>query len=134
MIRLRISTWKCPSEPELTNRKECWLFILNNLSDLTEIPLTLSKDAVFQKVFEVALLSNLTKEEMNAYELSLKDLRDYENTIEYARDMGMEQGIEKAKIQTALKMFEKGTDIEYIREVTDLPIETLQKLSPPFLQ
>ncbi len=59
-------------------------------------------------------------------------MRDYKNTIDYARDKGMEEGIEKNKIETARKMLEMGVDVFVIQKATSLSMEILQKLSANF--
>lgn len=50
-------------------------------------------DQETQKVFSIAEISKLNKEDMNAYEQSLKYYRDYVNAVSTAR----EEGIEKAR-------------------------------------
>jgi hypothetical protein len=57
---------------------------------------------------------------MNAYELTLKDQRDYKNTIDYAVDKAIEK--------TASKLIKKGIDLFTIQEVTGLSMDMLQRL------
>lgn len=45
---------------------------------------------------------------------------------------GIEQGIEKEKIEIVKKALQKGLDIETIRELTDLSIETIKELEKEF--
>src|SRR6478735_7540383 len=43
---------------ELSSRRDQWFFVLNNLSDLKEIPLSLNTDSIFKHLFMEAEISN----------------------------------------------------------------------------
>jgi predicted transposase/invertase (TIGR01784 family) len=79
---------------------------------------------------------NLNKEEMNAYEASLKQKRDWNSAVAYAveealakgeekgRAEGREEGLEKGRKETkrsfAIKLKEKGFSISEISNLMDL--------------
>ena len=90
------------------------------------------KKRVFQKIFKIAEVSNLTKEEKAMYDSNLKSKWDYENSIAFAREEAAEEATEKAEHNTALniarKMKEKGVPAVEIAMFTDLCIEEIEKL------
>nr|WP_262497148.1 Rpn family recombination-promoting nuclease/putative transposase [Pedobacter hartonius] len=59
------------TEDELETDLDRWLYLLKHMSHLNEAPASLDK-YVFQKVFSIAEVSNLTKEEKEMYDSSLK--------------------------------------------------------------
>ena len=67
---------------QLKTRFNKWLYVLKNLHRLEEIPKVL-QERIFKKLFSAAEVANYTPEEMNAYEESLKTLRDNYATAQY---------------------------------------------------
>ena len=61
---------------ELQTNFERWMFILNHLHKLDDIPANLLRNRIFKKLFQKAEIANMTKEEINAYNKSLKRSRD----------------------------------------------------------
>ena len=51
------------------------MYVLRNLSRLNDLPDAL-RSSVFKKLFEQAKIANMTKEELDEYQESLKDYRD----------------------------------------------------------
>ena len=87
------------AEKDLKTGLDKWLFILKNLSDIKKIPVILIT-RIFSKLFKIAQVSNLSKEEYMKYE---KDLMaswdDYaiKKTLEHDRRMAREKGMEEGK-------------------------------------
>jgi len=54
------------SEEELSSQLDYWLYVLNNLVKLQEIPEKLEKDGVMQEFFDVAEFLKLSKDEQFA--------------------------------------------------------------------
>ena len=79
---------------ELNSDLDNWLYVLKNMSRLDKMPLYLKK-SVFQKLFQISEYSNLPKEEKTMYNLNIRHKWDYNNTIQYAEEKGMEKGMEK---------------------------------------
>ncbi|SHE67671.1 Rpn family recombination-promoting nuclease/putative transposase [Pedobacter caeni] len=120
-----------------------WFYILKNMSRLEKIPSYFDK-GIFQKLFKIAEVSKLTKEQRKIYESNLKAKRDYMATIEFARkegvekariegreegiEVGMEKGELKAKLAVALELKEIGMAIDQISNITKLSIEEIEKL------
>ena len=122
-------------EADLQTDLDRWFYLLKNMSRMEKIPLYFDK-RVFQKVFQIAELSNLTKEEHMLYERSLKEKWDYENVLAYTyaegkqegREEGKQEGIQEGKLVTARKLKAKGYSVEEISEITELPISEIEQL------
>ena len=97
------------------------------MSHLDKVPAVLNK-RVFQKVFKIAEVSNLTKEEKAMYDSSLKAKWDYENSIAYAEEKAEERGIEKNSKEIAIEMKKDGMPFTQIARFTKLSIEEIEKL------
>ncbi|MBR4324792.1 MAG: hypothetical protein IKP73_04585 [Bacteroidales bacterium] len=70
--------------------------------------------------------------ELLAYRDSLKDYRDYYNTIEFAeikgRAQGRAEGAQNERIAIALKLKQAGADMALIVQSTGLSEEEIEKL------
>lgn len=71
------------NEFELGTNVDKWLYFLKHLEDFNELPSILNQP-IFRKAFEQAKESNLTPEELAAYEGSLKEYRDGINIVNTA--------------------------------------------------
>lgn len=81
---------------ELETHFDNWLYVLKNLENLTDRPEKL-QESIFNKLFEQAEISNFNDEECSEYEASLKTYRDLKNSIDTAREEGIEKGMEKGR-------------------------------------
>ena len=123
------------AEADLQTDLDRWFYLLKNMSRMEKMPLYFDK-RIFQKVFQIAEVSNLTKEERMLYERSLKEKWDYENVLAYAVNEGKQEGIQEGrqkgiheeKLVTARKLKAKGYSAEEISEITELPIAEIEKL------
>ncbi|HZY35502.1 MAG TPA: Rpn family recombination-promoting nuclease/putative transposase [Mucilaginibacter sp.] len=111
------------TEAELETDLDRWFYLLKHMSHLDKVPAVLNK-RVFQKIFKIAEVSNLTKEERAMYDSNLKSRWDYENSIEFAKE---EAGHEKA-LDIARELKKEGSTIQFIAKITKLPIEEIEKL------
>lgn len=68
------------TEAELVTEIDKWLYLLKYLSTLNKIPAFLNK-RIFQRVFKIAEVANLTDEERVMYNASLKSKMDYDGSI-----------------------------------------------------
>ena len=89
------------TEAELTSRLDQWLYFLKHLEELQSIP-QLFRDEVFTQAFETAAIAQMSISEWEQYEGSLKSYRDEINTVQTARQEGIQQGIEAGKKTQAL--------------------------------
>ena len=108
---------------ELATRFEKWMYVLKNLPKLQELPSQL-QERIFEKIFRVAEIAKMNKEEIAEYEESLKKYRDLNSAIETAKMEGEIKGKIEGKIEekneTALKMLADGMSIENICKYTGL--------------
>jgi predicted transposase/invertase (TIGR01784 family) len=132
---------------KLSNRFEKWMYVLRHLSTLERIPEAL-QEKIFKKLFEVAEVAKLSPEQAQSYRDSLKYYQDIKNSIDTATEKGREegikegiqqgiqqgvqqgiqQGIESRNIAIAKNMLKKGSDTDFIQEVTGLSKEDIKKL------
>ena len=61
---------------ELQTNVERWMYVLRYMHQLDDIPATLLRNRIFKKLFEKAEIANMTKQEITAYNHSLKRARD----------------------------------------------------------
>lgn len=126
-------------EDKLESNVEKWLYFLKHLEDFNELPSILNQP-IFQKAFERAKEVNLTTEEKDNYEESLKVYRDNINVIDTARaeglqegiEQGIERGIEKGKqeekIEIAKNLILAGINNDTISISTGLFIDDIENL------
>lgn len=116
---------------ELESDLDRWFYLLKNLSKLDKMPDYLDK-RVFQKIFKIAEVSKLSKEEQKLYESSLQAKFDYHNSIAYAKELAKEEGKLEGKhtaaLNIALELKKKRLDNAFIAEVTKLSAEEIEKL------
>ena len=119
------------TEEELVTHFDKWLFLLKNLHRFQEIPAVL-QEKIFRKVFKIAEVSKLNKQDMEQYQASLKYKRDWKNALDYATEEaaeeGMKRGMEKGMEKVAEGMKNKGYALSEIAELTGLSTERIQQL------
>jgi predicted transposase/invertase (TIGR01784 family) len=108
---------------QLVTELDKWLYILKHISTLKKIPVCMHSP-VFEKLFNVAEYSNLTKEEKMKYDSSMKYKWDNENVLDYALSEGRLQG----KKEVARAMKKEGFTPEQIAKFTQLSIEEIERL------
>jgi predicted transposase/invertase (TIGR01784 family) len=117
---------------EVNNRLDKWLFILNYLSDLQEIPLSLKSDPIFKKLFMEAEISNYSEEQAEAYYASMKERWDRFAIEETARKEGERKGKLEGKLENslaiALQMKRANEPLDKIALYTGLEISRIKEL------
>jgi predicted transposase/invertase (TIGR01784 family) len=112
---------------ELKTRFDKWLYVLKNLERLHNIP-TKFQDRIFKKLFAAAEISKLSSEEARRYEDSLKVYRDIKNSLDTAREEGLEKGREEGVALVAVNLIKMGLPIEEIVKATGLSVEAIENL------
>jgi hypothetical protein len=79
---------------------------------------------VFQKVFKIAEVSKLSKEEKAMYDSNLKSRWDYENSVAFAA----EEAEHKKAVDIAREMKKDGISIAQIVKFTKLSVKEVEKL------
>ncbi|WP_437922063.1 Rpn family recombination-promoting nuclease/putative transposase [Sphingobacterium sp. LRF_L2] len=103
---------------EVKSTMDMWLYLFKYMNALNEMPKFLDK-RVFRLIFELGAVSNLTVDDMRAYEWSLKDKRDAESIritaeraalrqMEEGMKTGLAKGMEKGLAEGLEKGMEKG--------------------------
>ena len=123
------------TEQELDTLFDKWMFVLKNLARLMERPTAL-QERVFNRLFEAAEIAQFSKENLYAYEESLKVYRDWNNVIDTAIQKGIAKGMEKGiakgewmKAQTiAGNLKNAGLSIAEIAKVTGLSEDEINSL------
>ena len=108
---------------DLKTFQDKWLFVLKNLQNLNESPISL-KDGVFKKLFQVADLAGMNRKERQDYEESLKYYRDLKNVTDTAKTEGKAEGkiegkVEK-EVEIVIRNYKKGRDSDFIEDITGL--------------
>ena len=116
---------------ELTTNFDKWLYVLRNLSRLDNQPEYL-KNAVFNRLFKAAEIAHFTKTELREYEDSLKAYRDIKNSLDTAKEEGraegLEEGMNKARVQFARDLLKMNMPMSEITKLTKLTEAEINKL------
>ncbi len=96
---------------ELETRFDKWLYIIRNLNKLERVPDKL-RESIFEKVFEIAEIAKFTPKQIRSYEDSLKYYRDLKNSLDTAKEEGVEIGIEIGRVEGIEIGVEKGKEEE----------------------
>ncbi len=112
---------------ELNSRFEKWLYVIKNLSRLDRMPEEL-REKIFERLFEAAEIAKMSSQQVRQYEGSLKQYRDINNTIDTARQEGIEIGEKQNALAIARRAHQKGLDLKTIAELTGLSELELAKL------
>ena len=137
-------------QPECMEIFDCWIYVLNNMEHLKEIPF-LDKYPVFRKLAAIGDLQKLTPEEREYYEEDVKIMRDLYATdkwekekrrmaIEKALKEGMQKGMAEGRaegraegetrksLSIAQKMLLAGLPYTQIMDFTGLTQEQIDSL------
>lgn len=97
------------------------------MSRLTERPAVFDEKE-FDRLFEMAELCNFTAEQFINYQESQKMIYDYENTIDFARQQGREEGRQDKAVEVAEKLISLGLPLGQIAAATGLGEEQVESL------
>ena len=112
---------------ELDTKFDKWLYVLKNLSKLDSLPERLQEN-IFKKVFNIAEISKFSEKEYVSYQDSLKYYRDLKNSLDTAFDEGLEEGIQKEKMNTIVNSIKQGLSNEIISGIVNLSIEEIEAI------
>lgn len=99
-----------------------------------------ARKVVFRKLLEVADVENMTPDERLRYDESVKNYRDYVNTIATAERIsrekalaegiakGIAKGIAEGKQEIARRMKKEGLPLDMIARLSGLTIKEIEKL------
>ena len=116
---------------EIETHFEKWLYVLRHLNELDNIPPKLT-ERIFKKLFDVAEIAKFTREQLMAYEDSMKYYRDLKNSFDTARREarieGKIEGIIEEKQTIAKNLLNMGATIEFVTTATGLTIDEVNIL------
>jgi len=110
---------------ELETRFEKWMYVLKNLPKLQGLPSQL-QERIFEKIFRVAEIAKMNKQEITEYEDSLKKYRDMNSALATAKMEGEMKGKIEGKIEIAKKAIEMGMSVDDIMKLTGLSEEQIK--------
>jgi len=127
----------------LENPLDKWLFLIKNVHRLEETPAEMQQQP-FLTLFERSQRAKMTDQEYINYIASMKRRLDYQNTIDYARQEGIDhglvqglaQGLEKGEkagrskeqINIARKLLAEGCELDMVHRVTGVSLDVLRGL------
>ncbi|MEL6469196.1 MAG: Rpn family recombination-promoting nuclease/putative transposase, partial [Cyanobacteria bacterium J06623_4] len=104
---------------QLTTVTDRWIYFLKQAESLKTIPETWQNLPALTKAFQIAELSNLTREELDIFERKQLYLQDNRNAVLKGIEQGIEQGIERGERQKAKAIAQALLDV--------LDVETISK-------
>ncbi|MCC8072409.1 MAG: Rpn family recombination-promoting nuclease/putative transposase [Bacteroidales bacterium] len=132
---------------DLVTTTDKWMYILKNINHMLQCPEELG-GSLIESFFLHAEVARMDPEERMAYESSLKAMRDYFNTINFAREEslaegraaglaegkaaglaeGRAEGAIEARLDVARLMLGKGMSLDEIVSLTGLPVDSIKAL------
>ncbi len=109
------------------NRLEKWAFFFKQegfLDEEEEMQVLLKNDKVMEKAHESYKKFTANDKMLKMYEAREKRIRDEVSNIDYAREQGIDKGIEV----TAVRMLKENVEISFISKVTNISEEKLLEL------
>jgi len=126
--KLRFTFLQMPAfdkqEKDLITHYDKWCYFLQNLENMDNIPEILQEE-IFKKAFKTAEIANLSKAEYQKYIDSLDAYREIKGVTENA----IEEGMNIKAVEIAKNMIIEKFPNELIAKITELSIETINKLT-----
>ncbi|WP_044200531.1 Rpn family recombination-promoting nuclease/putative transposase [Flammeovirga sp. OC4] len=111
---------------------EKWIFAIKNMPNLDEIP-SLLQERTFKKLFKISEYSAMNETDKVNYEESLKTFRDYVNTLDQAKEEGIEigekRGEKRKAFEAAKSMLLDGLSIDKVVLYSGLTIEEVKSIT-----
>jgi len=85
-------------------------------------------DKIMEQYIKDAIEASSEEEVIGLYDKELHQAKLHLNAIEEATEQGIKLGAKQKALETAKKMLEKGSDIDFISECTGLSIEEINNL------
>ena len=124
-IYIELPKFRKPIE-RLETHRDKWLYLFRHLPDIEGQPRPF-QDPVFLQLFEVAEIANLSRDEQDSYQSSLKYYRDMSNVIDTARMEGKEEGDKAARFEIARSLLNQ-MPIDAISQTTGLSVDEIKQL------
>ena len=113
-------------EPECMDIFDCWIYVLNNMEHLKEIPF-LDKYPVFRKLAAIGDLQKLTPEEREYYEYDIKVMRDLYATDKWEKEKRrMEREAARKEMEEAVRNAKTSNSLAIAKNLLSMDIPILQ--------
>ncbi|MGD1898718.1 MAG: Rpn family recombination-promoting nuclease/putative transposase [Phormidesmis sp.] len=116
---------------ELETITDRWIYFLQQADTLETVPSGWQDIEPLKKAFEIAELSNLSREELDVFQRKQIFLQDSQNAVLKGIEQGIEQGIERGerrKAEAIAKALLDVLDLETISEKTGLSVDAIAAL------
>jgi len=104
---------------ELESNFDCWLYSLRDMDKLTDKPAAV-QGRVFERLFNIAQIKRLNKEEMEAYNRDILKYSDVRSAVLFAQEEG--------QALTLQKLASKGVPVQSLSEWMDMPLHEVEKI------
>ena len=94
-------------ESECETDFERWIYVLKNMETLQRLPFK-ARNAVFQRLEQIVDIASMSKEDRIKYDESIKVYRDRLAIMEFERQKGLAEGMEKGLQKGIAEGMEKG--------------------------
>ena len=112
------------TEEELETNVDKWLYILKNLSHLEDRPVSV-QGKIFEDLFKLAEITQLTKSDMKEYKKSVLKYHDVRDAMSCAREESHEEGRKEEKMAIIQKCLQMNMPIEVIVNLTGFSEEQI---------
>ena len=112
---------------ECINDYERWLYLIKNMHMLKRMPFNAQR-SVWDKLLDIADVAALNETEYKEYQEALKNYRDYQAGINFAKKEGVLEGEQKKQLEIARNLKADGLPISFIQKYTHLSAQEIQQL------
>lgn len=112
---------------ELTSVTDRWIYFLRQADSLEMIPESWQGIPALEKAFQIAELSNLSREELDIFERKQRFLQDSRNSVLKGIEQGIRQG-EQQKAEAIAQALLDVLDVETISQKTGLSVDEILAL------
>ncbi len=112
---------------ELETITDKWIYFLKEAERLNAIPNTFTEPSALVQAFQIAELSQLSREELDIFERKQMFLHDNRNAVAKAHQQGRQEGRQEERMEIAHALLGV-LSIELISQKTGLSVEEVQQL------
>ena len=126
------------TKDHLASMIEKWAYFFKHADETSEEDLRqiFDKDDIIQRAYDELDRFHWNDEELRAYEAVIKHETDYQASLDFKFDegvqkgiqQGIQQGLEKGKSEVARLMLKEGASIDFIQKVSGLTSQQIEEL------
>ena len=109
---------------------EKWAYYFKHAEETSEedIHKIFEKDVIIQRAYEELDRFHWKEEELRAYEAVVKHEMDYQASLDFKFDQGIQQGEKKMQLHIAKNMLKQGLSIQNISSATGFSAREVKKI------